>query len=289
MTAVNRAVAALADDRRLRARSSAAPPAGCASAPTGCCARSKGTYRHRADRPGISRRPPIRAVDRRPRPGQQYAMYALARWSCFLGDKPRPHPLADRRPAGPGRLHPVRGARAQPARGGRRRHPTQAFGKKSATGSRRTRCGSPARPRHPPGLLLRLRLLLHRSDQRRRLRTEVESVEGQHLLDRSFPSGATALTDIVVKEPDKVQSGAGNQVAGVERSRHRLPARRRRTSPAPWSRRRSESKPYSTEAFDLGRTDPLTRPKKRLPGTLARRADGDRIRRPRRGRPGTRS
>jgi RND superfamily putative drug exporter len=35
-------------------------------------------------------------------------------------------------------------------------------------------------------------------------RTEVESVEGQHLLDKSFPSGTTALTDIVVREAGEV-------------------------------------------------------------------------------------
>jgi hypothetical protein len=43
MMAVNRAVKALADDPALRARSSAAPTAGYASALTGCYTRSKGT------------------------------------------------------------------------------------------------------------------------------------------------------------------------------------------------------------------------------------------------------
>ena len=32
-------------------------------------------------------------------------------------------------------------------------------------------------------------------------RNEVESVEGQDLLNKSFPSGTTAPTDIVVPEP----------------------------------------------------------------------------------------
>jgi hypothetical protein len=41
--AVNRAVEALADDPAPQARSSATSTAGCASARTGCCTRSKGT------------------------------------------------------------------------------------------------------------------------------------------------------------------------------------------------------------------------------------------------------
>lgn len=45
-------------------------------------------------------------------------------------------------------------------------------------------------------------------------RTEVESTEGQHLLDKSFPSGATALTNIVV--PDRAAVAAVRRsVAGV--------------------------------------------------------------------------
>ncbi len=44
MVHVNRAVEALADDPALRARSSAVPTAGCASALTECCTRSKGTF-----------------------------------------------------------------------------------------------------------------------------------------------------------------------------------------------------------------------------------------------------
>ena len=35
-------------------------------------------------------------------------------------------------------------------------------------------------------------------------RSEVESVEGQHLLNKSFPAGTTALTDVVVPERSEV-------------------------------------------------------------------------------------
>jgi putative drug exporter of the RND superfamily len=49
-------------------------------------------------------------------------------------------------------------------------------------------------------------------------RTEVESTEGQHLLDKSFPSGTTALTDVVVPNRAEVPAvrGAVAEVDGVE-------------------------------------------------------------------------
>jgi putative drug exporter of the RND superfamily len=37
-------------------------------------------------------------------------------------------------------------------------------------------------------------------------RDEVESVEGQNLLDRSFPSGTTAPTNIVVADPAEISA-----------------------------------------------------------------------------------
>ena len=58
-------------------------------------------------------------------------------------------------------------------------------------------------------------------------RTEVESVEGQHLLDKSFPSGATALTDIVVPRT-RPRSSA---VEEARRRRGRRRGRLRRRSP----------------------------------------------------------
>jgi putative drug exporter of the RND superfamily len=80
-------------------------------------------------------------------------------------------------------------------------------------------------------------------------RTEVESVEGQHLLDKSFPSGATALTDIVVTEPAETPA-VRKAVAGVNGVE---------AVSQPVAEGQSgvliqatlEPNPYSTEAFDL--------------------------------------
>jgi RND superfamily putative drug exporter len=84
-------------------------------------------------------------------------------------------------------------------------------------------------------------------------RTEVESVEGQHLLDKSFPSGTTALTDVVVPNRTEVPAVRRSvaKVDGVEA-----------VSP-PVAEGNSgvlvqailEPNPYSTEAFDL--VDPI--------------------------------
>jgi putative drug exporter of the RND superfamily len=80
-------------------------------------------------------------------------------------------------------------------------------------------------------------------------RTEVESVEGQHLLDKSFPSGETALTDVVVQNrADVARMHRG--IAGVEGVE---------AVSGPVAAGRSgillhatlEPNPYSTEAFDL--------------------------------------
>ncbi len=80
-------------------------------------------------------------------------------------------------------------------------------------------------------------------------RTEVESVEGQHLLDRSFPSGATALTDIVVADRADVPA-VRRAVAGVED----VEAVSGPVSEGPSGtliQATLEISPYSTEAFDL--------------------------------------
>ncbi len=80
-------------------------------------------------------------------------------------------------------------------------------------------------------------------------RTEVESVEGQHLLDESFPSGTTALTDIVV--PDRADVGAVKstveQVDGVEAVSGPVAS----GPPGTLIQATLEPNPYSTEAFDL--------------------------------------
>ncbi len=80
-------------------------------------------------------------------------------------------------------------------------------------------------------------------------RTEVDSVEGQHLLDKSFPSGATALTDIVVPERGEVGAvkSAVEGVSGVETVSGPVAS----GPPGTLIQATLEPNPYSTEAFDL--------------------------------------
>jgi RND superfamily putative drug exporter len=80
-------------------------------------------------------------------------------------------------------------------------------------------------------------------------RTEVESVEGQHLLDKSFPSGTTAPTDIVVTEPAELElvRKEASRVSGVE-------AVSQPVAKGPQGilvHATLEPNPYSTEAFEL--------------------------------------
>ena len=78
-------------------------------------------------------------------------------------------------------------------------------------------------------------------------RTEVESVEGQDLLDKSFPSGTTALTDVVVTEPRRSSSPCASAVAGVEGvetvSQPVAEGRRGSSSRRPWSRTPTRPRP----------------------------------------------
>ena len=80
-------------------------------------------------------------------------------------------------------------------------------------------------------------------------REEVESVEGQNLLNKSFPSGKTALTDIVVASPGEVEAvkGAVESVGGVEEVSEPVAS----GSPGTLIQATLEPNPYSTEAFDL--------------------------------------
>jgi len=80
-------------------------------------------------------------------------------------------------------------------------------------------------------------------------RTEVESVQGQELLSRSFPAGSSAPTDVIVSDPSRVAAVASavEGVDGVES-----------VSPPVAEGERGvlvqatlEPPPYSTEAFDL--------------------------------------
>jgi putative drug exporter of the RND superfamily len=84
-------------------------------------------------------------------------------------------------------------------------------------------------------------------------RTEVESVEGQHLLDRSFPSGTTAPTDIVVASGDEVPA-VREAVAGVE-GVEAVSGPVAEGPPEVLIQATLEPNPYSTEAFEL--IDPI--------------------------------
>jgi RND superfamily putative drug exporter len=96
-------------------------------------------------------------------------------------------------------------------------------------------------------------------------RHEVESVEGQHLLERSFPAGATALIDIVVRERADVPA-VRKAVAGVEKVEAVSPP----VAEGPQGtlvQGTLEILPYSTEAFDL--TEPIREAAHRVaPSTL---------------------
>ncbi len=72
-------------------------------------------------------------------------------------------------------------------------------------------------------------------------RTEVDSTEGQHLLDKSFPSGTTALTDIVIPDQADVTAvkRAVAEVDGVEA----VSPRSQKGSPASSSTRSSNPTP----------------------------------------------
>jgi putative drug exporter of the RND superfamily len=80
-------------------------------------------------------------------------------------------------------------------------------------------------------------------------REEVESVEGQHLLDRSFPSGTTAPTDIVVGNPADV-GAVTKAVAGVKGVEAVSPPVAE-GPPGTLIQATLEPNPYSTAAFDL--------------------------------------
>jgi len=78
---------------------------------------------------------------------------------------------------------------------------------------------------------------------------EVESVEGQYLLDESFPSGTTGLTDIVVAKRSEVPAvqQAVTGVDGVESVSEPVAE----GPPGVLLQATLEPNPYSTEGFDL--------------------------------------
>jgi RND superfamily putative drug exporter len=80
-------------------------------------------------------------------------------------------------------------------------------------------------------------------------RSEVESVEGQHLLNKSFPAGTTALTDVVVPGRGEVPAvrAAVAKVDGVEAVSQPVA----QGPPGTLVQVTLEPNPYSTDAFDL--------------------------------------
>ena len=80
-------------------------------------------------------------------------------------------------------------------------------------------------------------------------RSEVESVEGQDLLNESFPAGTTALTDIVVPDGGDVEAvrSAVAEVDGVEA----VSPPAAQGPPGTLVQATLEPNPYSTDAFDL--------------------------------------
>jgi putative drug exporter of the RND superfamily len=80
-------------------------------------------------------------------------------------------------------------------------------------------------------------------------RTEVESVEGQELLSQSFPSGASAPTDVIVPDPGQVPAvtRAVEGAEGVESVSQPVAQGERGVL----VQATLEPEPYSTEAFDL--------------------------------------
>ena len=79
--------------------------------------------------------------------------------------------------------------------------------------------------------------------------TEVESVEGQKLLSKSFPNGTTALTDIVVPRRGEV-AAVRRAVAGVE-DVEEVSGPVESGPPGTLVQATLAIEPYSTEAFDL--------------------------------------
>ncbi len=80
-------------------------------------------------------------------------------------------------------------------------------------------------------------------------RNEVESIEGQDLVNKSFPSGTTGVTDIVVAEADEVENvtAAVENVGGVEAVSEPVAT----GPPGTLLQATLEPNPYSTAAFDL--------------------------------------
>ena len=169
------------------------------------------------------------------------------------------------------------------ARARRRRHPRllEAVGDRVAVSPRRVMLGSIA-----VLLILCAGFAFFSTDltSEDSYRTEVESVEGQHLLDKSFPSGTTALTDIVVPDRGRSRRRAQPRSRG-RRGRGGLRPVAEGAAGRPWSRRRSNPTPTRPRPSTWSSRS-ATRPHGGRAGRARRRPDRGRIRRPRRRRLG---
>ena len=115
-------------------------------------------------------------------------------------------------------------------------------------------------------------------------RTEVESVEGQHLLDKSFPSGADARsTDIVV--PNRADVPAVRARSRGSTASRRSPGRSPKGDAGDADPGDARTEPLLDRGLRPGRTDPRRGARGRA-RHARRRPDRGRIRRPRRGRLG---
>ena len=190
---------------------------------------------------------------------------------------PWPRAVADPRPARPRALQAVRGAplqaRADRGRDARVLEPGGPMGR-TAPGAYR------GRRRSLILLIFCSGLAFYSTDLTTNdsYRTKVESVEGQDILARSFPAGASAPTDIVVPDPAAVQA-VRRAVAG----RRRGGARQRAGGPG----RARRAHPGGARAAAV--LDGCLRPDRPDPrrgarggrGHARRRADRGRVRRPR--------
>ena len=80
-------------------------------------------------------------------------------------------------------------------------------------------------------------------------RTEVDSTEGQHLLDKSFPSGTTALTNIIV--PERAEVAAVRKAVAAVDGVEGVSGPVAEGQPGVLVQAVLEPNPYSTAAFDL--------------------------------------
>ena len=109
-------------------------------------------------------------------------------------------------------------------------------------------------------------------------RDQVESLEGQELLAKSFPAGASAATEVIVA-PDADVQAVARRGARASRASRRSSRRTSRTSSGTLVNVTLEPEPYSTEAFNLIPELRAAAKEAGGRGHAGRRAVGDRVRR----------